>query len=196
MNLSHSFLYIIATVSILGLVGCSAPEPPPAVPLSVSDLAALDPEDLAAALSEYLDELTALYAEEVSLLETLWQFETDYGQVDTIQTAAGPAYRFRFYPRWRPNYIGPRFGADYDSVEEILEFRGGKVTEYRTLLTDSIWPRRGTTYPPRSAPLTLASTSSAPWSTRPRPKLNSSAPDKGRRNEVPHSGTQPGNAPR
>ena len=135
MNLSHSFLYIIATVSILGLVGCSAPEPTPDVPLSVSDLAALDPEDLAAALSEYLDELTALYAEEVSLLETLWQFETDYGQVDTIQTAAGPAYRFRFYPRWRPNYIGPGFGADYDSVEEILEFRGGRVTEYRTLLS-------------------------------------------------------------
>ena len=127
MNLSHSFLYIIATVSILGLVGCSAPEPTPDVPLSVSDLAA--------ALSEYLDELTALYAEEGALLETLWQFETDYGQVDTIQTAAGPAYRFRFYPRRRPNYIGPRVVADYDSVEEILEFRGGLVSQYRTLLT-------------------------------------------------------------
>ena len=135
MNLSHSFLYIIATVSILGLVGCSAPEPTPAGPLSVSDLAALDPEDLAAALSDYLDELGALYTEEVSLLDTLWQFETDHGQVDTIQTAAGPTYSFRFYPRWRPNYIGPGFGADYDSVEEISEFRDGLVSQYRTLLT-------------------------------------------------------------
>ena len=162
MNLSHSFLRTIAAAAILNLAACSAPEPTPAGPLSVSDLAALDPEDLAAALSDYLDELGALYTEEVSLLETLWQFETDHGQVDTIQTAAGPTYSFRFYPRWRPDYIGPGFGDDYDSVEEISEFRGGLVSQYRTLLTRFDLSAARVNIPIALRALRRASTSSAP----------------------------------
>ena len=110
-------------VSALALSGCQSAEEPQA------DLRELSSDDLIEALTAMVDEIEKeLYAEEIALLEELWELEVEHGQPESV----GNFFRFRFYPRDRTGMTGIY---DFDSVEEVRERRAKSIAQMRELLT-------------------------------------------------------------
>ena len=133
---SFHLILCSAGAAVLVLAGCqTAEEPAPELQLSPADLAALDPDDLIAALTEILDETEALYAEENRILEALWQLEVEHGATEPTRTALGMRYSFRFYPPRLPGNISAFGQTDYDSVEESQERRATAIMGARQSLT-------------------------------------------------------------
>lgn len=140
MKRFHLILCSAATAAVLGLAGCQSAEEPaaeePTPELSRADLAALSPDDLVAALTDILDETEALYAEENTLLEALWQLEVEHGATEPTRTALGMRYSFRFYPPRLPGNISAFGQTDYHSVEEIREIRATAIMGARQSLIE------------------------------------------------------------
>ena len=156
---------LLSTAAFVGLIlaGCQSGEQGQAaeesdpLEISVSDLRALEPNDIelipvfsrieramdalpteerVEILSVMVEDAEALYAEENAVYESLWALEVEHGTPNPVDVfARGTSYRFRWFPRWAPGRGAPNGpDGDFDSVEDFREIRATRILRMREAL--------------------------------------------------------------